>query len=103
VAITGVAFVLAMLATPKYRGETRILIETRESVFTQPDTRNQPTENPLLDEEGVTSQVEIIGSNDILKRVAAKLDLAKLPEFDEAADLSPRSSVDHYRPQDGSQ
>jgi uncharacterized protein involved in exopolysaccharide biosynthesis len=39
VAITGVAFVLAMLATPKYRGETRILIETRESVFTQPDTQ----------------------------------------------------------------
>jgi exopolysaccharide transport family protein len=91
-AITGVAFVLAMLATPKFRGETRLLIETRESVFTQPDTRNQPQENPLLDEEGVTSQVEIIGSTDILKRVAAKLDLAKLPEFDEAADLS---ALDH--------
>jgi len=92
-AITGIAFVLAMLATPKYRGETRLLIETRESVFTQPDTRNQPQENPLLDEEGVTSQVEIIGSTDILKKVAAKLELTKLPEFDEAADLS---ALDHF-------
>jgi exopolysaccharide transport family protein len=92
VALTGVAFMLAMLATPKYRGETRLLIETRESVFTQPDTRNQPLENPLLDEEGVTSQVEIIGSTEILKQVATKLDLAKLPEFDEAADLS---AIDH--------
>lgn len=86
-AITAVAFALASVATPKYRGETRLLIETRESVFTQPETRNQ-LENPLLDEEGVTSQVEIIGSSDILRQVAAKLELAKLPEFDEAADLS---------------
>jgi len=91
-AITGMAFALASIATPKYRGETRLLIETRESVFTQPDNRNQPMENPLLDEEGVTSQVEIIGSTDILKQVATKLDLSKLPEFDEAADLS---LVDH--------
>ncbi|MGE0279822.1 MAG: GumC family protein [Rhizobiaceae bacterium] len=92
VALTGIAFVLAMLATPKYSGETRLLIETRESVFTQPDTRNQPLENPLLDEEGVASQVEIIGSTEILKQVATKLELAKLPEFDEAADLS---AIDH--------
>ncbi len=87
-AITGLAFVLASIATPKYRGETRLLIETRKSVFTQPDTRNQPQENPLLDEEGVASQVEIIGSTDILKKVATKLDLTKLPEFDKSADLS---------------
>jgi len=91
-AITCVAFVLAMLATPKYRGETKLLIESRESVFTQPDNRNQPQENPLLDEEGVTSQVEIIGSTDILKRAAAKLQLDKVPEFDDAADLS---ALDH--------
>ena len=42
----------------------------------------------MLDEEGVTSQVEVIGSTDILKQVAQKLDLSKLPEFDEAADMS---------------
>ena len=42
----------------------------------------------MLDEEGVTSQVEVIGSTDILKQVAQKLDLSKLPEFDDAADMS---------------
>lgn len=94
--VTAIAFVLAWLATPKYRGEARLLIETRESVFTQPETRNQPSENPVLDEEGVTSQVEIIASSDILRAVAARDDLlagqttklSTLPEFDEAADLS---------------
>jgi uncharacterized protein involved in exopolysaccharide biosynthesis/Mrp family chromosome partitioning ATPase len=85
--VTGLAFAFALLATPHYRGETRLLIETRESVFTRPDL-NGETDRPILDEEGVTSQVEVIGSTDILKQVAKKLDLAALPEFDEAADIS---------------
>lgn len=81
------AFVLASLATPHYKAETRLLIETRESVFTRPQG-DAESDKPLLDEEGVTSQVEVISSTDILKQVARKLDLAKLPEFDEAADMS---------------
>lgn len=87
-AISALAFALAWLATPKYRAETRLLIETRESVFTRPEANNNQVSDPILDEEGVTSQVEIIGSTDILKQVALKLDLAKLTEFDEAAELS---------------
>lgn len=86
--ITGLALVFAWVATPRYMGETRLLIETRESVFTRPDTNNTSDNSPLFDEEGVTSQVEVIGSTDILKQVALKLDLASLPEFDEAADMS---------------
>ncbi len=85
--VTGIALVLAWMATPEYRAETRLLIETRESVFTRPDTA--PDANrPILDEEGVTSQVEVISSTDILKQVASKLGLAKLPEFDEALKMS---------------
>lgn len=87
--VTAAAFAIAWLATPLYKGETRILIETRESVFTRPQNNsNDDSNNPALDEEGVTSQVEVIGSTDILKQVAQKLDLSKLPEFDEAADAS---------------
>jgi len=86
--VTAAAFAIAWLTTPLYKGETRILIETRESVFTRPQTSNNDNNNPALDEEGVTSQVEVIGSTDILKQVAQKLDLSKLPEFDEAADMS---------------
>lgn len=87
VAVTALAFVLTSLATPKYRAETRLLIETRESVFTRPDGSSE-NERPILDEEGVTSQVEVVGSTDILKQVAKKLDLASLPEFDAASEMS---------------
>lgn len=86
-AVTGLAFVLASLATPHYRAETRLLIETRESVFTRPDGSGE-NERPMLDEEGVTSQVEVIGSTDILKQVAKQLDLASRPEFDAAEEMS---------------
>ena len=85
--VTGIALMFAWMATPHYKGETRILIETRESIFTRPDS-NGENERPILDEEGVTSQVEVVGSTDLLKQVALKLKLAKLPEFDGAADMS---------------
>jgi uncharacterized protein involved in exopolysaccharide biosynthesis/Mrp family chromosome partitioning ATPase len=85
--VTALAFVLAWTATPHYKAETRILIETRESVFTRPQGSGE-NERPILDEEGVTSQVEVISSTDILKQVARELDLASLPEFDPAASMS---------------
>ncbi|GLS40577.1 chain-length determining protein [Mesorhizobium tianshanense] len=84
--VTGLALALAWLATPHYKAETRLLIETRESVYTRPDGTND-NDKPILDEEGVTSQVEVISSTDILKQVAQKLNLSRLPEFDETADM----------------
>ena len=75
------AFLLASFATPLYNAETRLLIEVRESEFTRP-ANNGESDRPLLDEEGIVSQVEVISSSDILKQVADKLELAKLPEFD---------------------
>ncbi|MER9653214.1 Wzz/FepE/Etk N-terminal domain-containing protein [Mesorhizobium sp. M0152] len=90
--VTGVAFALAWLATPHYKAETRLLIETRESVFTRPDGTND-NDKPILDEEGVTSQVEVISSTDILKQVAQKLSLSKLAEFDETQNMSALSRL----------
>lgn len=87
VAVSAIAFILASLATRKYEAETRLLIETRESVFTRAQG-DSDSDRALLDEEGVTSQVEVITSTGILKQVAKKFDLASRPEFDEAAGLS---------------
>lgn len=84
--VAGAALAFTWVATPHYMGETRILIETRESVFTRPEN-GADVDRPILDEEGVTSQVQVIGSTDILKQVAKQLELHKLPEFDEAADM----------------
>lgn len=89
-AIAGIAFMLAWLATPRYKAETRLLIETRESVFTRPNNSNDSNDrnNPTLDEEGVASQVEVIMSSDILTKVAKDINLAGQPEYDSAANVS---------------
>jgi exopolysaccharide transport family protein len=84
--VTALAFAGAWLSTPHYRAETRILIETTESPFTRPTPAGE-SDRPILDEEGVTSQVEVITSTDLLKQVATKLGLGKLGEFDEQANM----------------
>ncbi|OQM77597.1 GumC family protein [Manganibacter manganicus] len=83
ITVAGIAFLAAWFATPQYQSEARLLIETRESVFTRPNA-GADSDRPILDAEGVASQVQLIGSTDILKQVAEKLGLAKLPEFDGA-------------------
>src|SRR5882724_1556505 len=90
--VTGLAFAFAWLATPHYKAETKLLIETLESALTGPDGTND-NDKPILDEEGVASQVEVISSTDILKQVASKLNLSRLPEFDEAAKMSALSRL----------
>ena len=85
--VTALAFVAAWLATPHYRAETRILIETRESIYTRPNPNGDQSNDPALDEVGVASQVEVITSTDLLKQVADKLGLGRLEEFDEQANM----------------
>jgi exopolysaccharide transport family protein len=86
--VTGLAFAFASLATRHYKAETQVEIAPRESVYTRPASNNNDTDKPILDEQGVATQVQIISSNEILKQVAQKLGLEKLPEFDEALDMS---------------
>lgn len=85
--VCALAYVAASLMTPKYRGETRVIIETQESIFTRADAA-PGADAPLLSPEGVKSQVELMSSTDLLKRVAAKLDLAAHKEFDPADHIS---------------
>ena len=88
--VTGLAFAYASLATRHYKAQTQVEIVPRESVYTRPPSNND-TDKPILDEQGVATQVQIISSNEILKQVAEKLGLEKLPEFDDALDMSPLS------------
>lgn len=88
-AVAGLAYLLAGLATPLYRAETRILIESRESVYTRPASAGiSDSERALPDDETVASQVEVIGSTDILRDVARQLDLASRDEFGAAGETS---------------
>ncbi len=83
--------VLSMIPS-RYRAETRILIETRDTIA----VRSAPldgVENQYLDQEGVASQVEIMRSTDLIRAVAERLDLTSHPEFSAAASPSLISRV----------
>ncbi|RRI00937.1 chain-length determining protein [Mesorhizobium tamadayense] len=85
--VTGLAFAFAWLATPQYKAVAKLEIGPRESVFTRP-AGTTSDDRPAADEEAVATEVQIISSPDILKKVASDLNLEKLPEFDEALKMS---------------
>ena len=87
--LTALAFFALLMVAPRYRAETRVLIETRESVFTRP-TSQQADDRQVIDQEGIKSQVEVINGSDLLKRVIEKLDLTKNAEL--AAGAEPSAS-----------
>ncbi|KAA3449521.1 chain-length determining protein [Mesorhizobium sp. SARCC-RB16n] len=85
--VTGLAFAAASFATRYYKAQTQVEIAPRESVYTRA-AGNNDGDKPILDEQGVATQVQIISSNEILKQVARKLGLSGLHEFDETVDMS---------------
>lgn len=90
IVLTAIVFLVLWSMTPQYRSDARLLIESSESVFTRPqgDNQRQDSDSALLDPEGVTSQVEILQSSDLLTRVAEDLKLDQIPEFNPAISMS---------------
>ncbi|WP_242222011.1 GumC family protein [Shinella zoogloeoides] len=93
-ACAGVAFVGASLITPQYKGEARLLIETREPVFTTGQERAPSGDaQTAFDELGIASQVQLLQSVDLIKQVARNMKLYELDEFDTTARPSAISDV----------
>lgn len=81
-AIVAILSILAVNAvTPRYKSETRILIDGRENIFLRP-SGERLEERTTLDSEAVTSQVQMLLSRDLARRVIAENKLNTLPEFD---------------------
>ncbi|NKM24905.1 GumC family protein [Rhizobium laguerreae] len=89
----GVAFAGAKIMSPQYRSETRILIEPRAPAFASTQQANDSSAGPLMDELNIASQVQLLQSADLLKKVINDLKLYNLPEFDDAASGSAMSSI----------
>ncbi|TDK37013.1 chain-length determining protein [Rhizobium deserti] len=84
VAAAALAFVGASVIKPSYKGEARLLIESRSPNLS--GAEGAPSSNdPVLDTLNVTSQAQLLQSSDLIKRVARELNLAKIKEFDPAA------------------
>ncbi len=83
IAVAIAATVIVNALTPRYKSETRVLIENRESVYNRPETdRNNPSgDRVLLDQEALASQVQLALSRDLARKVVDDLKLAERPEF----------------------
>lgn len=94
VAIAAVlAFLLVNILDEKYRSEARILIDNREPIYADQQQAAGNQQSNVFDERGVTSQMEILKSNDLVKQVALELDLASYEEFDTPKEPSTIKSI----------
>ncbi len=78
----GLAFAGVSLITPRYKSEARVLIETRENIFLRPEAEKTLERSATVDQEAVTSQVQLILSRDLARDIIKKLKLGERPEFD---------------------
>ena len=67
--------------------ELRLADMDRDGVFTH--VIFGPVTSIVLDDEGIASQVQVISSSEVLKKVARQLDLASRGEFNDGAKLGP--------------
>src|SRR3569623_1712754 len=89
----GAAFVIVTAITPRYRSESRLLLESRENVFLRAAADTQVDRSPL-DEQAVTSQTQVVSSRDVAREVIKKEGLADKAEFDPSAGgLSPLRAI----------
>jgi exopolysaccharide transport family protein len=80
--VAALTFAGVNLVTPKYKSEARILIEGRENVFLRPEADKQPDRDRAVDPETVTSQVQLVLSRDLARKVIKDLKLGERAEFD---------------------
>ncbi len=78
--IGGGTFFVMSSVSPRYEAETKILIENREPSISRDQTG--ASDRVTIDAETVVSQVQLLTSRDLARRVAEKNQLADKAEFD---------------------
>ena len=91
VLVTAGAYVGLGKLTPTYTSEVTILFGSGGSNLTQATQASPADATTALDEQAITSQVQLVRSRDLAKSVAAKLDLANKAEFNPA--MRPASAL----------
>ena len=88
---TGLAVLWLSSVTPLYRSTAKLLVENQETAYTRPAAN--VTERSLLDQESIRSQVQLILSADLSRKIIAQERLDKLPEFNPASSASALARV----------
>lgn len=78
------AFVVVNSITPRYRSESRVLLDAKENVFLRAEADKQQDRGGV-DAQTVTSQVQVILSRDLAREVIKQQGLTGIPEFSSAA------------------
>jgi succinoglycan biosynthesis transport protein ExoP len=79
------AFVVVNAITPRYRSESRLLLEARENVFLRASADRNNSDRTTIDPEAVASQTQVVLSRDLAHEVIKKEKLADNPEFERGA------------------
>src|SRR5215204_5683566 len=82
VLVAALAFAAVNVMAPRYKSEARILIEGRENVFLRPEAEKLAERERAVDPEAVTSQVQLVLSRDLARKVVKDLKLTERREFD---------------------
>jgi len=77
----GAALIVVNAITPRYNSESRLLLEARENVFLRAEADKNAPDRAALDPEAVTSQVQLVLSRDLARKVIEREKLADNPEF----------------------
>lgn len=93
VAVAALAFTAAHMISPRYDSETRLLIEPREPEFSSTTLQPSAASATSFDEPGISSEVQLLRSVDLIKQVARNMRLHELKEFDPTADPSAVSDI----------
>jgi len=79
--VAALATVAVNMVTPRYKSEARALIEGHENVFLRPEAEKR-ADRAVVDQEAVSSRVQLVLSRDVARQVIRQLKLGELPEFD---------------------
>jgi succinoglycan biosynthesis transport protein ExoP len=82
VAAALLAFVAVQFVTPRYKSEARVLFEGRENVFLRPEAEKAMNDRGSVDQDSITSQVQLVLSRDLARDVIKQVKLGERPEFD---------------------
>jgi polysaccharide biosynthesis transport protein len=68
---------------PRYTAETRVFLENRDTEYTRIGREGPRGTDPLIDQDAVLSQVQLIQSRDIARAMIKRFELGSKPEFDD--------------------
>ena len=77
VLVAALTFAAVNVMTPRYKSEARILIEGRENVFVRPEAEKLGERERAVEPEAVTSQVQLVLSRDLARKVIRELKLGE--------------------------